>query len=369
MRLIPNLVMYASLFVGSAVAADLPPKLHDGLAIASPAAAGLNPIPLSQLSAAIARGDYPKTTSILIVRDGRLVYEAYFNEGNRDLLNNTRSATKFITTLAVGAAIHDRAIPSERALAFPYLADLRPFQNDTPEKNAITLEDMMTMSSALDCDDNDDNSPGNEDKMHPQPNWARWAADLPTMPGYSRDASNLGPWRYCTANAFLVGQVVQRASHTPVDRYIEKKVLRPLSIEKWNWSYSPAREIMTGGGLELRSRDLAKLGWMLVNDGRWKNRQVVEKNWIDTALTVRRASRPDQNYGYFIFEGSYKTTCGPHPIWYMAGTGGNQILLLRDLHAAIVVTRQAYNMHGSSLQTQDLLEKYVVPALYCVTAH
>jgi CubicO group peptidase (beta-lactamase class C family) len=321
--------------------------------------------PLTALKEAIVNGQYPRTTSVLIVLDGALAYESYFGAGSEELLNNTRSATKFVTTLALGAAIADGAIPSEHALAFPYLADLKPFQNDTPGKKSITLQDMLTMSSALACDDSDDQSPGNEDVMHTKTHWTRWAVDLPTLGDYARDGSGFGPWRYCTTNAFLVGQIVQRATSTPIDRYTEDKVLRPLGIAKWNWSYSPSHEPMTGGGLELRSRDLAKLAWMVTDDGRWNGKQLLPKSWIDAALTIRRASRPDQNYGYFIFQGTYLTACGMLPVWYMAGNGGSQILILRDLRVAVVVTRAAYNVRGTSQQTAEMLERYILPALPC----
>jgi CubicO group peptidase (beta-lactamase class C family) len=331
----------------------------------SPHSAGLDGKPLLELEHAIGLGEYPKTTSILIIRHGRLVYERYFGEGSKELLNNTRSATKFLTTLALGVAIGDRAIPSEHVPAFPFLSDLKPFQNDSADKRAITLEDMLTMSSALACDDNDDASPGNEDNMHSQGNWTRWAVDLPTIRSFARDAQGLGTWRYCTTNAFLIGQVIQRATHVQVDSYTEDRILRPLGISRWNWSYSPAHEVMTGGGLQLRSRDLAKIAWMVADKGRWKGQQIVPANWIESALTIRRASRPEQNYGYFIFEEDYSTACGIRPVWYMAGNGGSQILMPRELGAAIVITRTAFNVHGSSLQTADMLKKYILPSLPC----
>jgi CubicO group peptidase (beta-lactamase class C family) len=342
-------------------------RLLAGVAAAVPgiALAALNPEPLLALEQAIARGDYPDTSSVLIVRNGELAYEHYFGAGSVAFLNNTRSATKFVTALAVGAAIGDGAIPSEHALAFAYLKDRKPFKNDSPGKEAISLQDMLSMSSALACDDSDDDSPGNEDNMHSQRNWTRWAVDLPTLQGYVRDTSGLGPFRYCTTNAFLLGQIIERATHVPVDRYTEQKILRPLGISKWRWSYSPSKETMTGGGLELRSRDLAKIAWMVASDGNWRGKQIVEKSWIDAALTVRRASRPNQNYGYFIFEGKYKTACGQIPVWYMAGTGGSQILVLRDLRTAVVVTRMAYKLRGTSVQTADMLEKYILAALPC----
>jgi CubicO group peptidase (beta-lactamase class C family) len=325
----------------------------------------LNPAPLAGLQTAIDHGDYPKTTSILIVRNGQLAYERYFGDGGPDTRNDTRSAMKAVTALAVGAAIAGGAIGSVHSKAFSYLADLKPFRNDTPDKEAITVADLLSMSSALDCNDNDDASPGNEDKMHQQPNWTRWAVDLPTMTGYARDASGQGPWRYCTANAVLAGQVIQRATRQPVDAFIAARLLTPLGIGAWEWPRSPAGEVMTGGGLRLRSRDLAKIAWMMADNGKWNGRQIIPASWIDEMLTVRRASRPDQNYGYFIFEGAYRTPCGPTPVWYMAGNGGSQILILRNLGAAVVVTRTNFNVRGTSLQTVDLLEKYVLPALPC----
>ena len=335
------------------------------LVLAAAGAAVAAPAPLLALAAAIDRGDYPKTTSVLVVRDGRTVYERYFGAGSPELLNNTRSATKVFAALAVGAAIADGAIPSPSVPAFAYLSDLAPFQNDTPEKDSITIADLLTMSSALDCDDNDDHSPGNEDRMHEQANWTRWAVDLPTLPGYARDASGLGPWRYCTANALLAGQVVQRATHTPIDRYVEDRLLRPLGIRSWNWSYSPAREPMTGGGLELRSRDWATVAWMLVDRGRWHDHQILPERWIDAVLTVRRPAAPGQNYGYFDFEETYQTDCGAERVWYVAGNGGSQILLVPWRHAAVVITRQNYNLRGTSRGTTDMIRKYILPSLPC----
>lgn len=326
---------------------------------------GATDAPLDGLRAAIMRGDYPKTTSILVMHQGKLVFEAYFGEGNRTLLNDTRSAMKAITALAVGAAIADGAIPSAQTPAFQYFADLRPLQHDTSDKEAITLADLMSMSSALDCDDNDDNSVGSEDRMHEQRNWARWGVDLPTYAGFSRDSHNLGPWRYCTINAVLAGQVVQRATHRQIDQFVEHRIFAPLGIRQWEWPRSPVGEVMTGGGLRLRSRDIATIAAMMADSGQWQGKSVIPSTWVDEMLTIRRAPRPDQNYGYFIFERQFNTTCGAVKAWYMAGNGGSQILILREQRTAIVLTRTNYNVRGTAQQSVDLLEKYVLPRFVC----
>ena len=334
-------------------------------AIAAPTSGLSDPGRLTGLAAAVERGDFPKTSAVVVMKDGRLAYEAYFGAGGPDVLNDTRSAMKSVTSLAVGLAIADGALGGVKAPAFSYLQDLAPFANDMPDKRAITVEDLLTMSSALDCNDDDDASPGNEDKMHPQPNWTRWAVDLPTMKDYRRDAAGLGPWRYCTTGAFLLGQIVQRAAKTLVDQYIDGRILAPLGITRWQWPYSPAGETMTGGGLRLTARDAAKLAWMLADGGRWQGRQIVPAAWIDAALTARRPAYAGLSYGYLFWERTYTTTCGKVGGWYMAGNGGNAIVILRDLRAAVVVARTNYNTHGMHDQTQALLEGYVLPALMC----
>jgi CubicO group peptidase (beta-lactamase class C family) len=315
------------------------------------------------LADAVARGDFPKTTSVLVIQNGRITYESYFGAGSPELLNDTRSATKSVTALAVGAAIADGAIASVDAPAFAFLEDKAPFANDGPLKQAITIKDLMTMSSALACNDDDDKSPGNEDRMHEQQDWTRWAVDLPTRADYARDSSGLGSWAYCTAGAFLSGQIVQRAVREPVEVYIDKRIFKPLGITRFEWPRSPSNELMTGGGLRLTSRDLAKLAWLVTDRGRWQGKQILPASFVDEMTTTRRTAYGDHGYGFFYWQFDYQSPCGKQSGWYMAGNGGNAIVSFRALNAAVVVTRQNYNTRGMHQQTQALLEHQVLPLL------
>jgi CubicO group peptidase (beta-lactamase class C family) len=104
--------------------------------------------------------------------------------------------------------------------------------------------------------------------MYPKPVWARWAVDLPVRAGWARNPRGRGPFAYCTAGSFLLGQIVQHATGVPVDRYVQERLFRPLGIEAVEWPRSPAGEVMTGGGIQLRTRDLAKLGQLVLDRGR-----------------------------------------------------------------------------------------------------
>jgi CubicO group peptidase (beta-lactamase class C family) len=302
--------------------------------------------------------------SVLVTR-GSLFYERYFHGASAETLHDTRSATKSVTALAVGAAIGAGLLPGVDAPAFHHLAHLEPFAHDGDAKRAITVEDVLTMSSALDCDDGDPASPGNEENMYPQESWARWAADLPVRDDYRRDADGRGPFHYCTAGAFLLGQMLESAGKRPVDQLFAERLFAPLGIQRWEFSRSPSGEPMTGGGLRLRSRDLAALAWLLLHEGQWHGEQVVPAEFVRAAMTVQREATPQQSYGYLLWTRDYRTPCGEQQGWLMGGNGGNAVVVFPDLDATVVVTRTHYNKKGMHEQTTRLIEEQILPELAC----
>jgi CubicO group peptidase (beta-lactamase class C family) len=338
------------------------------------AACGRTPAPApagDPLATALVDGTYRRVTSVMAVQGERTLVERYANGASAETLHDPRSAMKSVTALAVGVAIADGALPSLDAPAFAYLQDLAPFAHDDPAKAAITIGDLITMSSPLDCNDDDPQSPGNEENMYPRPVWARWAVDLPVRAGWQRDAAGRGAFSYCTAGTFLLGQILQRVTKTPVDRWIEQRLLAPLGIERSSWKRSPSGEVMTGGGLGMRTRDLLRLGQLVLQGGQWNGAQVVPAAWIAAMTSAQRKPSADQDprgeldYGYLIWRRDYRTPCGPASGWYMSGNGGNHVVVLDSLDAVAVVTTVNFNTRGMHDQTTRLLEERVWPLLAC----
>ena len=315
------------------------------------------------VDAAIARGEAPETTSVLVMRRGAVEHEAYFGGADAATLHDTRSVGKSITALAVGIAIDRGALPGVDARVAPYLEHLRPFARGGALKEAITVEDFLMMSSALDCDDFDPDSPGNEEGMYPERSWARWAIDLPLR------ADGDG-WRYCTAGTFLLGQVIERAAGRPVDGFIAEHLFTPLGIRRWDFTRSPAGEVMTGGMLRLTTRDLAAIGELVRSRGAAGGAQLVSRGFVEAALTVRHVASAErgEEYGYLFWRRTHRTRCGDVAAWYMSGNGGNVVAIVDALEAVVVVTRTHYN-RGAAMhaQTRRLLDEHVLPALACVT--
>jgi len=365
-----TLIVAVTLAAGCGGAEDVPSPAgpDDGIEVAAPESAGLRPEVLAGLNQALIDQSFPDTTSVLVLKDGKLLVESYFAGGGPEVLNDTRSAMKSVTALAVGTALAAGALQSIDDPAFAGLADLAPFAHDGPLKQQITLADFLSMSSALDCNDWNEASPGNEENMYPLDDWSRWAVDIPLKADYQRDETGRGPFSYCTAGVFLLGQIVERAVGVPVDQYVDRALLGPLGITHREWTRSPRGQTMTGGGLRLRSRDLAKLGLLVATGGRWREQQLVPQDWMNNVLSVWRNVDAEQDYGLLFWRRQYRSPCGPLAGWYMGGNGGNVVVYVPDHSIVVVVTRRHYNQPGMHQQTVSLLENHVLAALTCSTS-
>lgn len=343
-----------------------PATMRDGFEVAEPGEVSLHRGPLAALTANVIAEKFPDTTSVLVYRNGKLVFERYFGSGGIHVLNDTRSVTKTLTAFVVGQAISDGTLRSGDQPAFELVPQLAPFRNDGELKRGITLMDLLTMSSALDCNDFDERNVGNEENMYPLTHWARWVADLPVKPDYSRTASGRGPFSYCTGGTLLLGQIVQRATGQPLDRYFDQKLFLPLGIRERQWVRSPGGEYQSGGGLRLRSRDLLKLGVLLKDDGQWLGHQIVPAAWVRRMQTLSNIVNDEQGYGMLTWQRNYASPCGPINGWYMAGNGGNAVVSVPLKNIAVVVTRTRYNQRGMHDETVRLLENHVFATLPCV---
>jgi CubicO group peptidase (beta-lactamase class C family) len=313
---------------------------------------------------AIGEGTFPGVTSVLIAKEGKILEEYYFGDGGPEVLNNTRSVTKTLTGMAVGAAIYQGALESEEEKVFQFFGDHAPHQHMSDAKRAITVRDLLTMSSALDCDDGDSQSAGYEDKMHETENWTSFVLDLPEEADYSRDADGLGPYRYCTAGVFLLGQVLSRATGLSVDDFMASALFRPLGIDALEWYRSPTGEEQTGGGLRLRSRDLWKLAELARADGVWNGRRLWPKGWAEKSTKASRQVNELRSYGYLWWLADFKsgTTGKKYPAYFMSGNGGNKVIVVPSLKLVSVITATNYNQPGMHEQTTDMFERYILPA-------
>lgn len=323
---------------------------------------------LAAMDTAIRAGEFQAVTSVLVARHGRLIHEAYFDAVGPAGRRNTRSVTKTVTAMLVGAAIARGALSGVDAPVAPHLAAHGPFENPDPRKAVITVEDLLTMSSLLECDDSNQFSRGNEERMYLIENWVGFAFSLPVrgFPAWRPrpEASPHGrAFSYCTAGVVVLGAVVEEAAGQPLQVFARDVLFAPLGIEGEVWQVTPTGLAMGGGGLALTSRDLLALGQVLLDGGRWDGREVLPAEWA-AAMTSAHVSVGDgRDYGYLVWLPRITVGDRTHAAWMMAGSGGNKVVGVPDLDLVAVITTENFGVRNPHDITDRLLADHVLAAV------
>jgi CubicO group peptidase (beta-lactamase class C family) len=335
---------------------------------ASTAENGLSDVRLRALDTAIRSGEFKKIGSVLIARHGKLTYESYF-DGDAATLRDTRSATKSITDILVGIAIDEHKLSGVSARVLALLPErAHRIQNPDPRKAAITVEDFLTMSSPLECDDWNDASRGNEERMYLVEDWAQFIFDLPIRgrmrvgegaetPPYGRYFS------YCTGGVFTLSEVLAKATEVRTDRYAQEKLFQPLGITNVEWVYSPLNVPQTGGGLRLTSRDLLKVAQLYLNRGEWQGKRLVSASWVQASTEPHARIDEATEYGYLWWLKSFKSGEKSYAAFFMSGNGGNKVVAIPALDMTVVISSTNYNARGMHEQTEKILTEYVLAAV------
>jgi CubicO group peptidase (beta-lactamase class C family) len=286
--------------------------------------------------------------AVLVARSGKLVFERYFRGSDEingrpvgkvtfdaDTLNNVKSVSKSVASLAVGIAIDRGLIGSvnEPVLSFfPELSDLR-----SPEKERIQLLHALTMSMGLEWVEATPSNEGNndEERMHMAPDPCRYVLGLAATAPAGQE------FFYNTGALTLVSAIIRKATGRPLDEFARATLFEPLGITGVEWTRVKG-DSDAGGGLRLRPRDMAKIGQLVLAGGRWNDRQVVSKAWIDASMTPRLDATGVYFYGYLWWLGRSLFN-GREVHWAGAlGRGGQSIRIVPELDLVVVVTAGYY---------------------------
>lgn len=282
--------------------------------------------------------EFGEITSVVVSRGGEVVLEHYA-DGDRDALRNTRSCTKTIAGSLLGIAIERGLVAGVDAR----LTQLLGRETGDAQKDAITLRDVLTMSSCLDCNDWDDASPGNEELMYPTEDWVGFALGLPV-----RDERTFS---YCTAGVVCLGVALERTLGEPLPDFAERELFAPLGIDRWHWPQTPRGESSAAGGLELTSRTLHDLGRAHLE------RRLVPSAWLDDAMAAQARIDAETEYGYLWWLRSF----GGHRSVFMTGMGGNRVHLFPELDAVAVITTTNFRRRDAHELSNRLLIERLLP--------
>ncbi|KIA86106.1 serine hydrolase domain-containing protein [Kaistella jeonii] len=313
---------------------------------------------IEELNRKIATQAYKNITSIVVVKDGKLLLEEYFNGANRETLHDTRSVGKSFASTLLGIAIKNHYIKSERQTLDEFYK-LNTFQNYAPAKDSISLKDLLTMSSTFEGSDINSESPGNEENMYPAKNWVDFTLNLPI--DQSKVANK--QWDYFTAGVVVLGDLIHKSVPNGLEKYSSEKLFQPLGITKYKWQLTPQKVANTAGSLQLRSLDLAKYGQLYQNRGTWNGKQILSQEWVAKSLSHQIKISEDEYYGYLFWNKTYKVNGMDYEVYYASGNGGNRIFIFKDQPIVIVITSTAYNTPYGEKQVDKIMQNYLIDAI------
>jgi len=338
-----------------------PVKFDDGWQISSLSQEDIEPEKIYDLMAAIINESYVNIHSILIVKNGKMVLEEYFHGYSREKLHQIRSATKSIGSVLTGIAIDKRFISSANQEIYPYFSSYGLRQKWDERTKDVKLKHLLTMTSGYDCDDHSNNFEC-EKKMYESNDWVEYALNLPfaNQPGER--------WAYNSASLSLVGEVISKTSNMRIPDFAEKYLFDPLGITDFQWGFSPNGRAWLAGNAKMRPRDMAKFGYMVLNEGRWENKQIVSKKWLEEStaehLPLLHMHIHGGNYGYGYLWWLVELTVKNQSAEAIAasGNGGQIITIFPKLDSVVVFTGGNYN-NRLSAQPVEMLIRYILPSM------
>ena len=329
--------------------------------VAAPESQGLKAEPLQEITDAIRSGVHGNIHSLLVVRNGVLVWEDYFGSGDQEARHTLQSVTKSFASAAVGIAIGREDIPGVETPILDFFPDYPEPDNLDDRKRAIRLRDLLTMRSGTDYHENGPDSP------HLQLNatrtgWDRFYLDRPMV----RDPGE--HYQYDSGGVILLSAILQRRTGLHADRYLESHLFEELEITDTDWFRNDEMHPHTGGGLALRSRDMAKFGLLYLRQGRWEDDQVVPRNWVEESfeehVDLRYLGRPDiTGYGYLWWimrpdpDGD-----GGTPIYAARGFMGQYIFVIPEHRMVVVSTGR--NMDSKAGDAPRFLYSHILKSVH-----
>jgi CubicO group peptidase (beta-lactamase class C family) len=329
-----------------------PTNDQDGLITGNLDNTGLDKNLLAQMVEKIVDGTYPNVHSVLILKDGKLVFEEYFYEHDKNKLHELRSASKSFISALTGIAVDKGFIKSVDEKVLSYFPEYT-FNNMTEGKKAITIENLLSNSSGLDCDVYNPNAAGNESTMSYEKDWIQYSLDLPMnyKPGEAG--------QYCSSNPIIMGRIIEKATKVYLPDFAKQTLFKDLGIKKFDWLYkTDPSSAETFCQLNLRSRDFAKLGLLYLKDGKWNGKQVISKEWVEQSW-AKHSVCAGLDYGYLWWTRGVDANGTRYFGKLAQGNGGQKLYVFKELNLITIITAGHYNMQSSA---NELNAKYILPA-------
>lgn len=346
----------------------------DGWKTATPAEAGFKPDVATQIDNAVKQGKLKNLHAVVVVRDGKLVFERYYQgtderwtvplgvvkfgpESKHDL----RSTSKSMTGLLYGIALGEGKVAAPDQPLYKQLPDFPELASD-PQKRKIKVEHVLSMTLGTEWhEDLPYTDPENSEvAMYRAPNAARFVLHYPVAaePGTR--------WQYSGGATAVLGELIARGTKMPLEYYARDKLFAPLGIVDAEWIGGSNGVVAAASGVRLRARDLAKVGQMVLNGGRWGDKQVVPAAWLEQA-TKAHGHPPPMNdsgeFGYGYQWGLVRLKQNNQQWIFAPGNGGQRLMIVPGQKLVVVIFAGNYNLPDQDDVPDTVVGGILMPSL------
>lgn len=319
--------------------------------------AGLNRDSMNALIAEIDNFPQRDFIGLVVIKDNQLATEWYFNSYWRKHIHDIRSSGKSITSLLLGVAIKEGLVQNLEQDVYSFFPKEKyPSMHEDYKK--IKIKDLLDMSSGLDADSDDGDTPGNAGYWNGKDEWLTYLLGIPLAGAPGKK------WVYADINAALIGGIIEEKSGMSLKDFAKKKVFDPLGIKEFYWYTNAANQTAPAGNLYLSTLDFAKLGTLVINEGKWGSHQIVSADYIARVLKHKVFSIKDYNplvdqYGMLWYKS--KRNFGKKEVEYLwaSGNGGNHLIVVPEEKMVIAITSGAYGQWYPHTRAYRILAKLI----------
>jgi CubicO group peptidase (beta-lactamase class C family) len=281
-----------------------------------------------------------------------MVVDAYVHPSSPDSRHIIHSCTKSIISALVGIAIDEGYIESVEQPILDFFPE-RTAANLDPNKEAMTLGHVLTMSTGLKCEDSYAYRWSGLYQMKRSKDWVQFILDLPMAeePGTR--------FEYCNGASFLLSAIIQETTGVSASTFAEEQLFGPLGISDVEWPSNPQGITIGWGELCMRPHDMAKIGYLYLNEGQWDGQQVVPSAWVEASMRKHISATLQDGYGYQW----WVTDSG---VYMALGYAGQFIFIVPEKDMVVVFTSslKEYDFYVP----QKLLNSFIIPAAESSTA-
>lgn len=293
--------------------------------------------------------DIGTVQSLIVSKNGEILYEEYQGRMDRNRPTNIKSASKSVLSLLIGIAVDQGHIESVDQTIDYYFPEYFEGQPDS-EKASITIKDLLTMRSGLES-----TSFRNYGRWVLSSNWIEFALNQPleSEPG--------GRMVYSTGTSHLLSVILTKSTGMSTRRFAEQELFGPLNIRVGGWDRDPQGYYMGGNNLAISPMALLKIGRLVMNMGEYNGEQIVPGKWIlDSMKIYTKSNFNDYNFGYMW----WRQPVGDYEVVFAWGNGGQYIMILPELNSVVSITSDVERGTGSrgyQRRIFSFLEDEIIP--------